>query len=306
MVQESTRSWGARLELRTSESTYPGAEIGQRRRRLSRLLNDKAAAVGALLVIGIGLAGVLAPWLSPYDPTEQNMARRLERPSAEHLLGTDEFGRDVLSRVIWGARPSLMVGLLAVGVSMPIGTLIGAVAGYKQGWVDAIVVHLTDSLLSLPAVVLGLMIVAVLGPGATNLIVAIATSLVPKFIRVARAPAIALSESDFIIAARAIGARDSTIILFHIIPNIVGPATVMTTLYIATAILTEASLSFLGLGIQPPTPSWGNMLRSGIDRILFAPWLALYPGLAIVLTVLGFNLIGDAVRDAVDPKLQGS
>lgn len=289
---------------RVAHSDGASSPPRQARPRRRRFWSDRAALAGLILVSLNILAFILAPWISPHPPEAQNMAARLKPPSETYAFGTDEYGRDVLSRVIWAARPSLTVGVLAVALAMPVGTLIGVLAGYKRGRFDMVATHLADTLLSIPSLILGLTVVAVLGPSTFNLIIAIALSLVPNFIRLARGPTIALAEREFVQAARALGVPEWRIIGFHILPNLVGQVMVMSTLYMATAIRAEASLSFLGLGIQPPTPSWGNMLRSGVDRILFAPWLAVYPGLAIVLAILGFNLLGDALRDALDPRLR--
>lgn len=267
-----------------------------------RFRRDRMAAAGIVFVILLSLTAIFAPFIAPYDPADQHIIYRLRGPSDMFKMGTDEFGRDVLSRIIYGSRASLVVGLTSVLVAGVIGTIIGGVSGFVGGMFDQIVSSIVNILMSFPSLLLGLMVVVVLGPGTTNVIIAVALSLLPNFIRLARAPVLALREREFIIACRAMGASTARIVWHHLLPNILGPISVMSTLWIATAIRTEASLSFLGLGVQPPTPSWGNMIKSGVDNILSNPWLAVYSGLAITVTVLAFNVIGDGLRDALDPK----
>ncbi|MBO8141921.1 MAG: ABC transporter permease [Firmicutes bacterium] len=269
---------------------------------MRRFRRDRMAVAGIICVLLLSLMAVFAPWLAPYDPAEQHILYRLRGPSDMFKLGTDEFGRDVLSRLIYGSRASLVVGLASVLLAGVAGTIIGGVSGYVGGTFDQIVSSVVNILMSFPSLLLGLMVVVALGPGTTNVIIAVALSLLPNFIRLARAPVLALREREFVLASRALGASQARIVWNHILPNILGPISVMSTLWIATAIRTEASLSFLGLGVQPPTPSWGNMIRSGVNNILSNPWLAVYSGLAITVTVLAFNVIGDGLRDALDPK----
>lgn len=267
-----------------------------------RFRRDRMAVVGVVFVVLLSLMAVFAPLLAPYDPADQHIIYRLRGPSEMFKMGTDEFGRDVLSRVIFGSRASLIVGLTSVIAAGVAGTVVGGVSGYIGGRFDQIVSSIVNILMSFPSLLLGLMVVVVLGPGTENVIIAVALSLLPNFIRLARAPVLALREREFIIACRAMGASNARIVWQHVLPNILGPISVMSTLWIATAIRTEASLSFLGLGVQPPWPSWGNMIKSGVDNILSNPWLAVYSGLAITVTVLAFNVIGDGLRDALDPK----
>ena len=261
--------------------------------------------LGALLLAIIIVVAVFAPLIAPHDPLEQNIVARLEPPSAEFLFGTDNYGRDVLSRLIYGARVSLMVGFVAILIAMTIGCTIGIVAGYVGGALDQLVMGGLDVLLSFPALLLGLMIAAMLGASLQNLIIAIAITEIAPFARVARAPTIALKQQDFVIAGRALGFGPVRIMGVHILPNLISDVVVMSSLWMASAIRTEASLSFIGLGVPPPTPTWGSMIREGFDNILDAWWLAVFPSLAILVTVLALNLLGDALRDAIDPKLRG-
>jgi peptide/nickel transport system permease protein len=260
---------------------------------------------GALLLGAIVVVAIFAPVIAPHDPLEQNIVARLEPPSAEFLLGTDNYGRDVLSRLIYGSRISLMVGFVAILIAMTIGCTIGIVAGYVGGALDQLVMGVLDVMLSFPALLLGLMIAAMLGASLQNLIIAIAITEIAPFARVARAPTTALKQQDFVMAGRALGFGPVRIMGVHILPNLISDVVVMSSLWMASAIRTEASLSFIGLGVPPPTPTWGSMIREGFDNILDAWWLAVFPSLAILLTVLALNLLGDALRDAIDPKLRG-
>lgn len=273
-------------------------------REIWRILKaDRTAFIGFFVIVGLVVVAVLAPWIAPYDYTDQHILHAFKGPSREFLIGSDEFGRDLLSRIIWGTRPALIVGVLSVLVSIGIGVPIGVVAGYKLGWIDRIVTWIVDIMLSFPSLLLGLMIVTLLGQGIDKVIVAIGISHVAQYIRLARGPTLALRNHDFIRATRALGAGDIRITFSHILPNIVGPIIIMGTLSIAGAIRMEASLSFLGLGIQPPTPSWGNMIREGVANILQSPWMALFPGMALTFTVLAYNMVGDSLRDMFDPRI---
>lgn len=262
------------------------------------------AALGALLTLLIFAAAVLAPWLAPHDPAEQDIIARLSPPGGDYLLGTDQFGRDILSRLLWGARISLTVSLGAIAVAMVVGGTIGMVSGYIGGRFDLLVMQVMDVLLSFPSLILGLIVVALLGPELVNLVVAIALTAVAPFARIARAPTLSLKERAFIEAGRALGFSHIRILFGHILPNILSEVLVMGSLWMATAVRVEASLSFIGLGVKPPTATWGGMTRDGFENILDAPWLAVFPGLAILLLVLGLNMVGDGLRDATDPKLQ--
>ncbi|KAB0269225.1 ABC transporter permease [Microvirga brassicacearum] len=265
---------------------------------------NRLSWVGLALLAIIIIVAIFAPLIAPYDPLEQNIVARLEPPSAEFLLGTDSYGRDVLSRLIYGTRISLTVGFIAILIAMTIGSMIGILAGYVGGVFDQIVMGLLDVMLSFPTLLLGLMIAAMLGASLENLIIAIAITEIAPFARIARAPTISLKQRDFVEAGRALGFGPVRIMGVHILPNMISDVVVMSSLWMASAIRTEASLSFIGLGVPPPTPTWGSMIREGFENILDAWWLAVFPSLAILLTVLALNLLGDALRDAIDPKLR--
>lgn len=266
---------------------------------------NRLSWLGLGLLAAIVLMAVFAPVLAPHDPTQQNILHRLEPPSAEFWLGTDSFGRDVLSRVIHGARVSLLVGFVAVLFAMLVGTTVGILSGYIGGTFDRLVMSILDVMLSFPTLLLGLMIAAMLGASLENLIIAIAITEMAPFARVARAPTIALKARDFIEAGRALGFGPVRIMGVHILPNMISEVVVMGSLWMASAIRTEASLSFIGLGVPPPTPTWGGMIREGFENILHAWWLAVFPSVAILLTVLALNVLGDALRDAIDPRMRG-
>jgi peptide/nickel transport system permease protein len=274
------------------------------RARFRRALSRTPVALigGALVGIVIAVA-ITAPVLAPHDPVAQ-IAKPLLPPGSPHLLGTDEFGRDELSRLIWGARVSLYVGGLAVLIALGLGATAGVVAGFFGGWVDDILMRIMDVVLSLPALVLAIAITSVLGPTLTNAMLAIGLVYAPTFARVARGPTLTVVQVPFIEAARSIGASNWRIIARHVLPNVVAPILVQMTVSFSTAILTEAALSFLGLGTQPPTASWGLMLSAARQYMLIDPWIAVLPGLAIALTVLGFNLLGDGLRDLLDPRMR--
>lgn len=263
---------------------------------------NRLSWVGLVLLAVIVLIAIFAPLLAPFDPMEQNIVARLEPPSAEFWLGTDSYGRDVLSRLIYGARISLFVGFVAILIAMVVGTLIGVISGYVGGVLDQIVMGVLDVMLSFPTLLLGLMIAAMLGASLENLIIAIAITEIAPFARVARAPTITLKQRDFVEASRAYGCSPLRIMFRHILPNMLSDVVVMSSLWMASAIRTEASLSFIGLGVPPPTATWGGMIREGFENILDAWWLAVFPSIAILLTVLALNLLGDALRDASDPR----
>ena len=267
-----------------------------------RATRSGGLVIGLVLAVTMVLIAIAAPWIAPYDPNEQNVLMKLEPPSAEHWFGTDAFGRDVLSRVIFGARISLFVGAFATLAGVLIGTVIGVVSGYLGGTVDRLITAATDVLLSFPQLIMGLMLVAVLGASLTNLIIAIAITAVPAFIRVARASTLAMKERDFVDACRALGFGDLRIMFLHVLPNIMDEVVVMGSLWFAAAIRTESTLAFIGLGVPPPTATWGGIIRDGFDNLLDAVWLSVFPSLAILVIMIALNLIGDGLRDATDPR----
>jgi peptide/nickel transport system permease protein len=272
------------------------------RRGLRRLMRRRGAMLGAAVVAGFVLAAVFAPLIAPYDPLATSWSTVRKPPSWLHLLGTDEIGRDMLSRVIYGARASLLAGVVSVSISLALGVPIGLVAGYLGGLVDAVLMRITDALLACPFLILAISLAAFLGPNLINAMVAIGVSAMPAFIRLTRAQTLATKVEDYVEAAKAVGNPGWRIVLRHILPNIVAPLMVQATLAIAAAIIAEASLSFLGLGQQPPDPSWGSMLNTAKSFLAQAPWMAWWPGLAIFAVVLSFNLLGDGLRDALDPR----
>ncbi|WP_431304132.1 ABC transporter permease [Sediminicoccus sp. BL-A-41-H5] len=274
------------------------------RRALRRFAQHKLAMFGLVVVVIFVAAAVFAPWLAPYDPLETSWSRLRQPPSWAHPFGTDENGRDVLSRVLHGARASLMAGVIAVGGAALIGVPIGLLAGLGGKWIDMVISRVADAMLSIPFLILAIALAAFLGPALENAMLAIAISASPIFVRLARGMALDARSTDWVEAARAMGNPPWRIGLLHVLPNILPPLLVQATLAIAEAIIAEASLSFLGLGQQPPNPSWGSMLNSAQRFIESAPWLAIFPGLAIFLVVLAFNLVGDGLRDALDPRSQ--
>ena len=269
-----------------------------------RLRANHLAVAGAIVVTVLFLVSFLAPWLAPYDPAFIDVKSVLEGPSTAHLLGTDNLGRDVLSRMIWGSRISLKVGFVAVGIATLIGVFFGAVAGYYGGWVDAVIMRFVDLMLCFPAFFLILAVIAILEPSIWNIMIVIGVTGWMGVARLVRAEFLTLKGREFVLAAKALGANDGRIIFGHVLPNAMAPVLVSATLGVAGAILTESALSFLGIGVQPPTPSWGNILTEGKDNISIAWWLSLYPGLAILVTVLGYNLLGEGIRDSLDPRLR--
>lgn len=273
---------------------------------LWRVFNANKTSWAGLIVLGaIILMALLAPWIAPHDPVEQDIIARLQPPDAQYWLGTDMFGRDVLSRIIWGSQISLIVSFASIVVALGIGGTIGLVSGYIGGRFDLVVMQAMDVLLSFPSLIMGIIVVALLGPSLGNLVFAIALTAIAPFARIARAPVLALKERAFVEAGRALGYSHTRIVFVHILPNITSEVLVMATLWMATAVRVEASLSFIGLGVKPPTPTWGGMIRDGFENILDAPWLSVYPGIAILLLVFALNMLGDGLRDATDPKLRG-
>ena len=266
------------------------------------LKRHRLALIGAGILIGLIGVAVLAPLLAPWDPLEQNLYSRLQAPSLDHLLGTDDFGRDILSRIIYGARISLRIGLISISIALSVGSALGLIAGYRGGGLDTIIMRFMDIMLAFPSILLAIAIVAVTGPGIDNVMVAVSIVMVPQYARLVRACVLSIREMAYVEAARALGGGEVRILLASVLPNCTAPLIVQSTLSLGTAILDAAGLSFLGLGAQPPVPEWGAMLSGGRELLLKAPWVMTFPGLAIFTVVLGLNLFGDGLRDALDPK----
>jgi peptide/nickel transport system permease protein len=280
----------------------PGIDAGPWRRAWRRLRHRKSAVFGLAAVAIFVVLAVFAPWLAPFDPIEASWSAIRQAPSATHWFGTDDIGRDVLSRVVWGTRASLLAGVVSVSISLAFGVPIGLAAGFVGGFVDTSISRLTDAFLACPFLILAIALAAFLGPNLTNAMIAIGISATPIFVRLTRAQVINVKVEDYIEAARALGNSPLRIALRHVLPNVLPPLIVQATLAIAAAVIAEASLSFLGLGQQPPAPSWGSMLNTAKNYVDNAPWMAIWPGLAIFVLVLAFNLLGDGLRDALDPR----
>lgn len=270
----------------------------------ARLLKNRAAVFGGVLVILLIVAALTAPWIAPFDPIKQDLRSSLQPPSSTHFFGTDVHGRDIFSRVLYGAAISLRIGALGTLIGATIGVTFGLIAGFYGGLSDNLIMRAMDVLLAFPGLLLAIAIVAVIGPGLENVIIAVGVFSVPEFARLVRGSILSTKQQEFMVAAQVVGARDARVMTHHLLPNVLAPILVLATLRIATAILTAASLSFLGLGAQPPTPEWGAMLADGREYMVLAPHVATFPGLAILVTVLGFNLLGDGLRDALDPRLR--
>lgn len=281
-----------------------GKKESQLREVWRRLFKNKAAVCGMCVIAMLVVVAVFAPLIAPYDPIEIDMQARLKAPYAAHLLGTDNFGRDVLSRIIYGARVSLYVGFIAVGIGAVFGGALGAIGSYYGGKLDNIIMRCMDILLAIPSVILAIAIVGAMGANLFNLMAAVGISYMPRYARVVRASALSVRRQEFVDAARITGASDLRIIVENILPNCMAPLIVQSTLGVAQAILAAATLSFLGLGIQPPTPEWGSMLSDGRQFLRNAPYLTIFPGLAIAIVVVSLNLFGDGLRDSLDPKLR--
>jgi peptide/nickel transport system permease protein len=267
---------------------------------------NRISWVGVVLLLILVSLALFAPVISPYNPVEQHITDQFKGPSAKYWLGTDEYGRDLFTRIVWGARISLTVGTVSVILGMIIGSILGMYAGYKGGVRDELIMRVMDVFMSIPTLLMGLFVVAVLGPNMGNLIIAIALTVVPRFARIARAPTVSIKERDYVEACRAMGFSDLRIMLVHVLPNILGDIMVMGSLWVATAVRIEASLSFIGLGVPPPTPTWGGMVREGFEKMLDSPGASIFPGIFILLTVFAFNLLGDGLRDVIDPRLRES
>ncbi len=268
-------------------------------------LKNRTALVGGVVAVVIVLVAVFAPVLAPHDPLVQDSYNRLQGSSAAHWLGTDDFGRDVLSRIIWGSRISLIIGVSSVTFGLFFGTILGMLAGYYRGLVETSIMRLIDVLMCFPDLILAVAVTAVLGANLVNLILTIGIVMTPRFARLAHGALLSIKERDYVTAAQAIGANVPRILRKHILPNIFGELLVAGTLWVGEAIRLEANLAFIGLGVQPPTPTWGNMTREGVDVLINAPWISVYAGLSILITILSFNMLGDGVRDMIDPRLRG-
>jgi peptide/nickel transport system permease protein len=289
-----------------SQTLSPNSQEGLRN-FLSRIMRARLAGIGLVIIAVFIFAAIAAPLIAPYSPTKQQITNGLKSPSLEHLLGTDQLGRDTLSRVIYGARASLEVGLVAVGIALIVGVSLGLAAGYwSNSWFEAIIMRAMDALLAFPALVLALALVAALGPSLEDAIIAIAIVGIPAYARLTRGQVLSVKEREYVAAARTVGASHFRIMLRHILPNVTAPLIVQSSLGIAAAMLAEAALSFLGVGVRPPTPSWGEMLNAGRGYIEIDPWVIIAPGTAIFLAVLGFNFLGDGIRDVLDPTLRNS
>lgn len=269
-----------------------------------RFVRNRLAVVGALIVLVLAVVAVAAPLIAPYDPERPHLDQVLQPPSWNHLCGTDRLGRDVFSRMVYGARISLLVGFVAVGISTLLGLLMGALAGYFGRWVDSLIMRFVDLMLCFPSFFLILAVIAMFPPSIFLIMAVIGATGWMSVARLVRAEFLTLKERDFVVAARSIGAGNTRIIFRHLLPNAMAPVLVSATLGVAAAILVESALSFLGLGVQPPTPSWGNILKDGQAMMENAPWMSIFPGLAILITVMGYNLLGEGIRDALDPRLR--
>ncbi len=269
-----------------------------------RLVRSPSLVVGAAVLTLVVGGAIFAGQIAPYSAIEQAFSVQLRPPSFAHPFGTDEFGRDIFSRVVYGTRVALIVGVLSDGIAVALGVLLGVVSGYFRGWVDSAVMRVMDVMLAFPYLLLAMIVVAILGPGLTNAMIAIGIVYTPQFARLVRAAVLAIREQEFVHAASALGVRPLRMLGRHILPNILSPIIVMATLTVGFAIVETAGLSFLGLGASPPTPEWGSMLATGRSYMLTAPWIATFPGLAILVTVIGFNLVGDGLRDLLDPRLR--
>lgn len=271
---------------------------------ISRILKSKTSLIGLLIIILLLVVAAIAPMIATHDPEIQQVLDRYQPPSSQHYLGTDELGRDIFSRIVYGTRISLQIGVIAVGISLIVGVLLGGIAGFFGRWLDMIIMRLIDIMMAFPSILLAIAMVAVLGPGLTNAMIAVGIVGIPHFARIVRSTVLSVKETEYIESARAIGVKNKRILFRHVLPNCMAPIIVQTTLSVGTAILDAAGLSFLGLGAQPPDPEWGAMLSDGRAALQSAPWVVAFPGMAIFLFVLGFNLFGDGLRDALDPRMK--
>lgn len=269
-----------------------------------RLVRNKLAVLGAVILLFLVAVALLAPWVSTHSPFKMNIKERLQPPSQSHLFGTDGYGRDLFSRVVYGAAIGLRVGFLSIAVAMAAGIILGLISGYYRGWIDAIIMRIMDAVLSFPIILLAIGIMAVLGAGFANLMIALGLVYTPRFARLVRSSVLSIREKEYIEAARVTGCSDLTILFVHILPNCWAPVIIQATISFGYAILWEAALSFLGLGAPPPSPSWGSLLADGKEVLTRAPWMTYFPGMAIALTVLALNLFGDGLRDVLDPRVK--
>ncbi len=276
-------------------------------RRFFRVFLSRGLVVFGMVVIFLFIiTAIFGPLFAPYDPNKQNLAQALVQPSAQHLLGTDYIGRDTLSRLIYGARMSIMVGVVALGIAAAVGIISGLLAGFYGGWVNAVIMRIVDALMSFPMILLALLLAGLLGGGLRNVMIALGIALIPGYARLMCGQVMALKESDYVLAGRSIGNSNLWLMFRHIVPNSLPPLIVLVTMQIGSAILAEAGLSYLGIGIQPPTPSWGSMVSDGFKYLITNPLLSFVPGLSIMLVVFAFNMVGDGLRDALDPRLRGT
>jgi peptide/nickel transport system permease protein len=280
-------------------------EISQGQRLWFTFSRNKTALAGGVIAVCIISVAILAPWISPFDPLKQDPFYRLAGSSPKHWLGTDDFGRDVFSRIIWGSRVSLLIGSVSVLLGMLLGTAMGMIAGYYGGKPESLIMRSTDVVMCFPDLILAIAVTAALGANLLNLIITIGIVMAPRFARLAHGIILSLKESEYVVAAKAVGAGTPRILVYHIFPNIFGDLLVASTLWVGEAIRLEANLAFIGLGVQPPTPTWGNMTREGVDVLINAPWISIFSGLSILITILSFNMLGDGIRDITDPKLRG-
>ncbi|MGM0779510.1 MAG: nickel transporter permease [Bacillota bacterium] len=288
----------AKAPVPVSKRKAKGADLAK------ALIKNKMSLVGGSIVLIYIILAVLAPLISPYDPYEIDLVNKLQPPSSDHIMGTDDKGRDIFSRILYGSQLSLAVGFVSVFIGALFGIVLGIISGYYGGWVDTIIMRFIDVLLAFPGLLLALAIVSALGPSLINVMIAVGVFSIPTFARIVRGSTLSVKKMEYIDAIRVLGASDLKIIFVHILPNILSPIIVQGTLRLATSILSVAGLSFLGMGAQPPTPEWGAMLSDGRDFLFTAPHIALFPGIAIALIVLGFNLFGDGLRDALDPRMK--
>lgn len=280
-------------------------ELSDSRKMWAAFLKNRTALIGGVIAVLIVLMAVFAPYIAPMDPLAQDSYIRLQASSGAHWLGTDDFGRDVLSRIVWGSRISLIIGVSSVAFGLILGTVLGMIAGYYRGVVETGIMRAIDVVMCFPDLILAICVTAVLGANLFNLILTISIVMTPRFARLAHGALLSIKERDYVTAAQAIGVSVPRILRKHILPNIFGELLVAGTLWVGEAIRLEANLAFIGLGVQPPTPTWGNMTREGVDVLINAPWISMYAGLSILITILSFNMLGDGVRDMIDPRLRG-